>query len=1108
MRAIHNTSAVTVSTPLIADYLRRANSHVRVLPNYLDDRLWQLREPDRRPVEPAEVVLGYFGGRSHLPDLEMIEPVLQRLLKRYGDKVKLHFWGGSPPASLLAFEQVQYTRLDLGYADFAHFCRDWRCDIALAPLQDNLFNRCKSAIKHLEYSAMGAAGVFSDLEPYRQGIENGSNGFLAKTLDDWESALYLLVENEDLRRKIAAQAQTRLRQEGLLAGRQEQWLDVYQEIADLAADGKIGAAPNWLAEETRRLDDEAFLLKQAQVNSMQVDLAAKQAQLDRATRDLEIKLAEWAQERVRLVEDLRQLEETYGQERVGLKKEKDRLAAEIRRQARQFKVIVREDEQINARQETYLQQKDEEILEIQRDLHKNKDLLIIKDHQIDRQVAQLGEKQQAIDLLRTDLQHTRALLEDINTALLEVHASRAWKAVKKAWAVRVWILPRNSRRERWLQRMLRLGRKPAAMAVSAASARESGVSAPLGITANAAAVNSLPFCFDILVFPVIDWDFRFQRPQQLALQFAKAGHRIFYIRTTLKGDRGDIRALAPNIYEVQLPGSEALNLYTHVMDGPTRQRLQEALADLRLTLRIDEAVCLVDLPFWGDLALALRDRFGWRVVYDCMDYHRGFSTNNQAMLDNEQILTQNADLVAATSHLLYDEQVKHNRNTVLVPNAGDFYHFRLPLGGVPPELAGLPHPMIGYYGAISDWFDTALVAWLARQRPDWSFVLIGSTFGADLSPLQGLANVHLLGEKSYSTLPPYLHAFDVCMIPFQVTPLTQATNPVKLFEYLSAGKAVVATELDELRYYRERIYLASNREAWLQALDKAVIDNDLPAVTARMEFARQNTWAERAHQMKQAIVDIYPKMSIVIVTYNNLDYNRLCLSSIFEKNLYPNLEVIVVDNASQDQTPAFLAEISARHSQVKVIYNDTNTGFAHANNQGAEAATGDLIVFLNNDTLVTPALFSRLAFYLRHRGVGMVGPVTNFSGNESFIPVTYQNIDQMQPFADAYTAAHVGQTFSIKMLAFHCVALRKEVVREVGPLDEQFGLGMFEDDDYAERVTRLGYEILCAEDAFVHHWGRSTFNKLNSETYQRLFEENRRKFEQKWGVTWMPHQYR
>jgi hypothetical protein len=87
-----------------------------------------------------------------------------------------------------------------------------------------------------------------------------------------------------------------------------------------------------------------------------------------------------------------------------------------------------------------------------------------------------------------------------------------------------------------------------------------------------------------------------------------------------------------------------------------------------------------------------------------------------------------------------------------------------------------------------------------------------------------------------------------------------------------------------------------------------------------------------------------------------------------------------------------------------------------------------------------------------------------------------------------------------------CLAMRREVFDRVGPLDEQFGVGMFEDDDYAMRARAAGYRVVCAEDAFVHHFGKASFGELAARgEYGALFHANRRRFEAKWGVTWQPH---
>jgi GT2 family glycosyltransferase/glycosyltransferase involved in cell wall biosynthesis len=255
-------------------------------------------------------------------------------------------------------------------------------------------------------------------------------------------------------------------------------------------------------------------------------------------------------------------------------------------------------------------------------------------------------------------------------------------------------------------------------------------------------------------------------------------------------------------------------------------------------------------------------------------------------------------------------------------------------------------------------------------------------------------------------------------------------------------------------------------------------------------------------------IDLFPKASLIVLTYNNLDYTRQCLESIYTKTAYPNYEVIVVDNASTDGTPDYLRSFAASHPNFQPILNRENRGFSAGNNQGVGAASGDYIVFLNNDIIVTPGWLAGLLAHLRDPEVGAVGPVTNFAGNESRISVDYSDINGLDDFARRSCAAHAGEAFEIRMLALFCMAVRRSVIENVGPLDEQFGVGMYEDDDFSLRMRQKGYRILCAEDVYIHHWGSASFSKLAEERYQRLHQENRRKFEEKWGTQWQPPRWR
>ncbi|UCN00605.1 glycosyltransferase family 2 protein [Sulfurimonas sp. SWIR-19] len=256
--------------------------------------------------------------------------------------------------------------------------------------------------------------------------------------------------------------------------------------------------------------------------------------------------------------------------------------------------------------------------------------------------------------------------------------------------------------------------------------------------------------------------------------------------------------------------------------------------------------------------------------------------------------------------------------------------------------------------------------------------------------------------------------------------------------------------------------------------------------------------------------EINIKVSIVVVTYNNLALTKACLQSMQKYNNYDNCEIIVVDNMSQkDNTREFLLEYEQKHENVKVILNDKNGGFSYGNNIGIKEANGEIVILLNNDTYVTPDWIRRLvAHFYTDENIGMVGPRTNNIGNEAKIDIKYDSMDEMIRFAqNLYEQNKMKQYKDIKALAFFCVAIKKELFDKIGLLDEAFGIGMFEDDDFCERAKIAGYKLICADDVYIHHHLGATFDQEPPEWKQNLFKKNKAIYESKHGK-WIPHKYR
>ncbi len=288
LHALLNVDAITVTTPVLRQALLPYNPRIYVLPNYLDAELWQFREP-KATEDGALVRILFMGTPTHQPDLELIATAMVHIAQKYGKRVAFIFFGAQPPTSLKNTAKVTYLPLrTYTYQDFLREYQQLEAEIAVAPLQDNLFNRCKSAIKYFEYTALGLPGVFSALPPYTEVVHDGENGFLAATPEEWECKLELLIESPELRLQLARQAQEQVRKHWLIQDHAEEWQEVYNKIISLGVqqaqvEPNINSAINALAaqlEEYHNLVNlEILNLKDEQIQKLSVENEALQLEI-------------------------------------------------------------------------------------------------------------------------------------------------------------------------------------------------------------------------------------------------------------------------------------------------------------------------------------------------------------------------------------------------------------------------------------------------------------------------------------------------------------------------------------------------------------------------------------------------------------------------------------------------------------------------------------------------------------------------------------------------------------------------------------------------------------------------------------------------------------
>ncbi len=237
------------------------------------------------------------------------------------------------------------------------------------------------------------------------------------------------------------------------------------------------------------------------------------------------------------------------------------------------------------------------------------------------------------------------------------------------------------------------------------------------------------------------------------------------------------------------------------------------------------------------------------------------------------------------------------------------------------------------------------------------------------------------------------------------------------------------------------------------------------------------------------------KTSIIILTYNNLEYTKDCIESIrkyTEKNTY---EIIIVDNKSTDGTRNWLRQ----QKDMKIIFNEENVGFPKGSNIGIEhAENGNDILLLNNDTITTKNWLKNLQICLHSDPkIGAVGAISNNNANLQGCDFSYQDFKKMQELAEQNNQSEPSRWEEKVCLIGYCMLIKREVIEKLHGLDEGFSPGYVEDNDLSLQIIQLGYRIILCHDSFIHHYLGTAFRK-DQEKFNRLVLKNRDYFEKKW----------
>jgi len=375
---------------------------------------------------------------------------------------------------------------------------------------------------------------------------------------------------------------------------------------------------------------------------------------------------------------------------------------------------------------------------------------------------------------------------------------------------------------------------------------------------------------DILYFSPIEWNFIKQRPQHLAYELSRK-HRVvyFYPQTTTKYLRQWLLMKKGRDTSPFITGTinGRLTLYQPLM---LPQRSNVILARLNKNIsrmwlqrlikkeKLRDFILWINHPHQAGYTSLFPDQL---VIYDCMDNWADFNLGRERELieREERYILGKADAVFASSRLLYDRIKQKREQAYLIPNAAEVEHFAQAVKtelAMPPDLKNLRKPLIGYVGTIAEWHDMELIGLVAKARPNFDFVFVGPVGGnANINECNGLSNVHFLGSRPYEMLPRYLRHMDVCILPFKTGDFAASIDPVKAYEYLAAGKPVVATDMPELYKFEDIVRIAENGHQFVKHLDACLKDIEYSKHDPRVRSERilNHTWAKRGEEVEMVL---------------------------------------------------------------------------------------------------------------------------------------------------------------------------------------------------------------------------------------------------------------